>query len=103
MLCITHIIHTAKNHLTFTCMKRQQNAYKTSEKEKNCVDVKTYDRLPTIIISIIYFGLKETSTNGLESMTAFRLKQTEIHIKFHLTSFDKDVYLDITTKEILSK
>ena len=34
IFCITHIIHTAKNHLTFTCMKRHQNAYKASSKEK---------------------------------------------------------------------
>ena len=32
--CIRHIIHIAKNHLTFTCMKRHQNAYKASAKEK---------------------------------------------------------------------
>ena len=57
VLCLTHIIHAAKNHLTFTCMKSSKMHIKHHRKEKNCVVVKTYDRLPTIIINIIYFGL----------------------------------------------
>ena len=74
VLCLTHIIHAAKNHLTFTCMKSSKMHIKHHRKEKNCVVVKTYDRLPTIIINIIYFGLWWKPSNGLDSMTAFRLK-----------------------------